>query len=82
MYFSKNPELILILCGSISSWIEENILSSTGFVGRITIDLVLEELPLNVCNAFWQPKEKMISSYEKFKLLAITGGSTSLSGAN
>jgi AAA+ ATPase superfamily predicted ATPase len=74
MYFSKNPELILILCGSISSWIEENILSSTGFVGRITIDLVLEELPLNVCNAFWQPKEKMVSSYEKFKLLSITGG--------
>lgn len=74
MYFSKNPELILILCGSISSWIEENILSSTGFVGRITIDLVLEELPLNVCNAFWHPKEKRISSYEKFKLLSITGG--------
>ncbi|MGB7128896.1 MAG: ATP-binding protein [Candidatus Rhabdochlamydia sp.] len=74
MYFSKNPHLILILCGSISSWIEENILSNTGFVGRITIDLVLEELPLNACNAFWHPKEKKISSYEKFKLLSITGG--------
>lgn len=74
MYFSKNPQLILILCGSISSWIEENILSSTGFVGRITIDLVLEELPLNVCNAFWHQKAKMISPYEKFKLLSITGG--------
>lgn len=74
MYFSKNPQLVLILCGSISSWIEENILSNTGFVGRITIDLVLEELPLNVCNAFWHPKEKRISSYEKFKLLSITGG--------
>lgn len=74
MYFSKNPELILILCGSISSWIEENILSSSGFVGRITIDLVLEELPINVCNAFWHPKEKRITAYEKFKLLSITGG--------
>ncbi len=74
MYFSKNPHLILVLCGSISSWIEENILSSTGFVGRITIDMVLKELPLSVCNAFWHPKEKMISSYEKFKLLSITGG--------
>jgi hypothetical protein len=74
MYFSKNPNLIMALCGSISSWIEENVLSSTGFVGRITIDLVLEELPLNVCNAFWHPKEKRIASYEKFKLLSITGG--------
>jgi hypothetical protein len=64
----------MALCGSISSWIEENILSSTGFVGRITIDLVLEELPLNACNAFWHPKEKLISAYEKFKLLSITGG--------
>lgn len=74
MYFSKNPQLILVLCGSISSWIEENILSNTGFVGRITIDLILEELPLNVCNGFWHPKEKRITSYEKFKLLSVTGG--------
>ncbi|NGX62166.1 MAG: hypothetical protein K940chlam9_01660 [Chlamydiae bacterium] len=74
MYFSKNPKLILILCGSISSWIEENILSSTGFVGRIDIDLVLEELPLNVCHAFWGSKEKRISPYEKFKILSVTGG--------
>ena len=74
MYFSKNPQLILVLCGSISSWIEENILSNTGFVGRISIDLILEELPLNVCNAFWHPKEKRITAYEKFKLLSVTGG--------
>lgn len=74
MYFSKNPHLVMALCGSISSWIEENILSSTGFVGRITIDLVLEELPLNVCNAFWHPKEKRITAFEKFKFLSITGG--------
>ena len=74
MYFSKNPQLILVLCGSISSWIEENILSSTGFVGRITIDLILEELPLNVCNDFWYPKEDRITAYEKFKFLSVTGG--------
>jgi len=74
MYFSKNPQLILVFCGSISSWIEENILSSTGFMGRITIDLVLEELPLDVCNAFWHPKERRITAYEKFKLLSVMGG--------
>lgn len=74
MHFSKNPHLVMALCGSISSWIEENILSSTGFVGRITMDLVLEELPLHACNAFWHPKEKRIAAFEKFKLLSITGG--------
>lgn len=74
MYFSKNPQLIIALCGSISSWIEKNILSSTGFLGRITIDLLLEELPLHSCNTFWHPKEGRITAYEKFKLLSVTGG--------
>ena len=74
MHFSKNPNLIIALCGSISSWIEKNILSSTGFLGRITIDLVLEELPLKSCNAFWHPKETRISAFEKFKFLSIVGG--------
>src|SRR4029077_7775770 len=35
--FSKHPNLIFILCGSVSNWIEENILSSTGFFGRISL---------------------------------------------
>lgn len=74
MYFSKNPQLIFALCGSISSWIEKNILSNTGFLGRIVMDMVLEELPLKACNTFWHPKETRISAYEKFKVLSITGG--------
>jgi AAA+ ATPase superfamily predicted ATPase len=45
LYFKKNPQLVLILCGSVSSWIEENILNSTGFMGRISLDIILEELP-------------------------------------
>jgi uncharacterized protein len=74
MYFSKNPQLILALCSSVSSWVMENILSSTGFVGRIAEDIFIDELPLNVCNAFWRPKEKLIAPYEKFKILSVTGG--------
>lgn len=73
-FFSENPELILILCGSISSWIEENILSSTGFVGRISIDLVLEELSLAESSEFWGSQKNRISSYEKFTVLSVTGG--------
>ena len=30
LHFSRNPRLILVLCGSISSWIEKNILSHIG----------------------------------------------------
>ena len=72
--FKKNPDLILILCGSVSSWIEKNILSSTGFVGRISLIIRLEELPLPICDLFWAKKRTMISAYEKFKVLSVTGG--------
>lgn len=72
-HFKKNPKLMLILCGSVSSWIEENILSSTGFMGRISLTLTLEELPLLDCNKFWG-KHQALSPYEKFKLLSVTGG--------
>lgn len=71
-FFKKNPKLILILSGSMSAWIEKNILSSTGFLGRVTLDMTLEELPLYECNQFWRGKP--ISPYEKFKVLSVTGG--------
>lgn len=67
----KNSQLLFVICGSASAWIEENILSSTGFVGRISQTLTLEELPLYTCSKFWP---KGISSHEKLKLLSITGG--------
>lgn len=74
LYFKNNPQLILILCGSISSWIEKNILSSTGFLGRISLDIVLEELPLHECNEFWNSEQNRVSSFDKLKILSITGG--------
>jgi hypothetical protein len=35
--FKKNPKLILVLCGSVSTWIEQNIIKNTGFFGRISL---------------------------------------------
>jgi AAA+ ATPase superfamily predicted ATPase len=67
----KNDHLIFVICGSASAWIEENILSNTGFVGRISLTLTLRELNLMDCDKFWP---KNISIYEKLKVLAITGG--------
>lgn len=74
LYFKNNPQLILILCGSISSWIEENILSSTGFMGRISLDIVLEELPLYECNEFWNKEGPRVSAFDKLKVLSVMGG--------
>lgn len=72
--FKKNPGLIFVLCGSASFWIEENILSSTGFLGRVSYTLTLEELPLESCSRFWAKSSKNISAFEKFKMLSVTGG--------
>lgn len=74
LQFKKNPELIFVICGSASSWIEENILSNTGFLGRISYTLTLEELPLKDCVKFWGSQARHMSAFEKFKLLSITGG--------
>jgi len=70
----KNKDLILIICGSISSWIEKNILSHTGFVGRVDLVFDLQELSLSECSAFWGKQGRTISAYEKLKVLSITGG--------
>ncbi len=71
--FKKNPELKLILCGSVSSWIQENILQSKGFVGRVSLTIELEELPLYQANRFWSDTP-YISGYEKCKILCVIGG--------
>lgn len=74
LYFKKNPGLIMILSGSNSSWIEKNILSSTGFFGRVSLRILLEELSLPEANLFWSEFPGVISPYEKFKILSVTGG--------
>jgi AAA+ ATPase superfamily predicted ATPase len=72
--FSKNHKLMLIVCGSVSSWIEKNIISSTAFLGRPSLYMTVEELPLDDCNQFWGTYGHRISAYEKLKILSITGG--------
>ncbi|MBN1983020.1 MAG: ATP-binding protein [Chitinivibrionales bacterium] len=72
--FKKKNRLVLVLCGSISSWIEKNILNNTGFVGRVSLTLSLDELSLPACNEFWLKNRDRIDSCEKLKLLSVTGG--------
>jgi uncharacterized protein len=72
--FKQNPELVMIISGSNSAWIEKNILSSTGFYGRVSLRIFLKELSLSECGDFWHDWPGFIDSYEKFKVLSITGG--------
>jgi uncharacterized protein len=73
-HFAKNSKLILILCSSVSVWLEENIISSTAFFGRISWTLSLDPLPLADCNQMLESQGFKSSSYEKFKILSVTGG--------
>lgn len=72
--FSKRGGLILVLCGSVSSWIEDNILNNTGFVGRCTWQFHLKPLPLADCVAFWGKRAARTSAAEMWRMLAVTGG--------
>ncbi len=73
--FKKNDKLILVICGSVSTWIEKNIFNDSDFMGRLSKTIKLEELSLVDSHQFW-PKERrhQISTSEKCKLLSVTGG--------
>ncbi len=71
--FKKHPRLIVFLCGSVSTWISKNILNSTGFVGRASANMVVGELPLNVCLKFWGRKAARTSVRDIFDVLSVTG---------
>ncbi len=70
----KHHNLVFVLCGSVSSWLEKNILNNTGFAGRISLDLKLEELDIASCSFFWGKDHRTISIAEKLKVLCVTGG--------
>ena len=74
--FSKKSKLIVVLCGSVSSWIDKNILKSKGFVGRPSLNLVVPELSMRESYAFWTKRGvgSMVSTSAVVDILSITGG--------
>ena len=72
--FKKHDRLVMVLCGSVSTWITENILKNTGFVGRRALDMVVRELPLADCTRFWGKAAPRIAPREIIDVLSVTGG--------
>ena len=72
--FSKNPKLIMVLCGSVSSWIDKKILKSKGFVGRPSLNLLIPELSMRECAAFWRRGGCRASSTDIIDVLSVAGG--------
>ena len=62
----------LIICGSVSQWIEQEINDSDLFVGRISRKMRLNPLPLPHCAEFWAERE--VSARQILTTLCVTGG--------
>ena len=72
--WKKHDNLVVVLCGSVSAWIADNILNSTGFVGRNSLDLEVKELPMDEALQIMGPTAGRLSSLEKFDFLSVVGG--------
>lgn len=72
--FNRRKNLVFFVCGSVSSWIHKNILKSRGFVGRISLDTVVDELPLSECVKFWGKRASRLATSDIVDVLSVTGG--------
>ena len=53
---SKKSRLILVVAGRVSAWINRNVQKAKGYVGRISLDITLPQMPVNECRMFWGRK--------------------------
>ena len=70
----KHDRLVLVLCGSVSSWIKDNIVDNGAYMGRRSLDIVIHELPLHECVKFWGPAAERMATKDILDVLSVTGG--------
>ncbi len=73
-HLKKHNCLVFVVCGSVSTWIRENIIDNNAFYGRRSADLVVPELPLSECVKFWGDKAESLSERDVLDTLSVTGG--------
>ena len=66
--------LMVVFCGSVSTWIEENILKSTAFFGRINLTITLEPLTISESCSLLKAYGFKGSNYDIYTILSILGG--------
>lgn len=72
--FSTKPQFMLILSGSLASWMEENILMNKGFVGRVSVSITLRELELRDMKEFFGARLQRTPTIDVIKMLSAVGG--------
>ena len=71
---AHKANFMMILSGSLASWMEKSIIASEGFVGRISVNMVLRELPLNNVRELFGSVHKKLPNRDIIKLLCAFGG--------
>ena len=72
--FKKHANLVFVLCGSVSSWIRDEIVENRAYVGRRSLDIVVGELPPSECLKFWGKRASRIAPREIIDVLSVNGG--------
>jgi uncharacterized protein len=70
----QTAHVLLFFCGSVSTWIEDNILKNTAFFGRINLTITLDPLSIPESTELLQKIGVKNSYYDTYKLLSILGG--------
>ncbi len=73
-WLKPHDKLIVVLCGSVSSWIRENFIDNRAYVGRRSLDIVVGELPPCECAKFWGDAASRLAPREILDVLSVTGG--------
>jgi AAA+ ATPase superfamily predicted ATPase len=70
----QSEHLLVVFCGSVSTWIEANILNSTAFFGRVHLTINLQPFSIAESAEFLRKIGAKNSSYDTYKILSILGG--------
>lgn len=73
-YLKPHDRLVVVLCGSVSSWVRENFIDNRAYVGRRSLDVVADELPPHECAKFWGEAASRTSARDILDVLSVTGG--------
>lgn len=70
----QTKHMLLVFCGSVSTWIEDNILKSASFFGRISLVISLKPLSIPKSAALIRKIGMNVSPYDMYRILGVIGG--------
>lgn len=74
-FASARTDILLVVCGSATTWITNNILRNVGgLYGRLTHQIYLEPFSLDECEQFYSLKHISMSREEQLRAYMVFGG--------